>query len=34
MVITEEFFALFLKLFTLGIFVRGFTVSSNQRLLY
>ena len=30
-VITEEFFALFLKLFSLGIFLRGFTVSSYQR---
>ena len=32
MVITEEFFfALFLKLFALGIFLRGFTVSSYQQ---
>ena len=34
MVITEEFCTLFLKLFALGIFLRGFTVSSYQRPLY
>ena len=34
MVIKEDFFALFLKLFALGIFLHGFTVSSYQRPLF
>ena len=33
-VITEVFLPLFLKLFPLGIFLRGFTLSSYQRPLY